>query len=515
VRLDCRLFGEVARRHAPALDRTLPPLSNAANHSKLWLSIACCFAASGGRRGRRAATRGIGSVAVTSLVVNQGIKRLVRRPRPSLRDVPVVRRVPVSPFTTSFPSGHAASAAAFAAGVAAELAPAGAPLTVLAAAVASSRTYVGVHYPLDVVVGACVGASIARLTCRVWPTLPGYADAVPPSEDLRQLAPVTEGEGVGLVVNSRSGSALAADSGEELRSRLPRAHIVGLGAGAQLPRALEQLASTCEIIGICGGDGSAAAAAEVALDRSRPMLLIPGGTLNHLARDLRVNTADDVAAALASGEAVGVDVGDIDGRLFLNSAGLGAYPDMLDARRRFEHRLGRWAGQLAALILTLLRAEPLELTVGDRRRSVWMGFVGNCRHEPAGLGPSWRPRLDDGCFDVRLLLAESRYSRQRLMCAIVTGRLASSRDYVQFQARELRIESNRPHLRLACDGECFDGHGDFGIEKRPNRVAVYALHQPAHARKRDARRGPRPAERWGTAAQLVEGRHRPPSGASG
>ena len=76
-------------------------------------------------------------------------------------------------------------------------------------------------------------------------------------------------------------------------------------------------------------------------------------------------------------------------------------------------------------------------------------------------------------------------------------------------------ESNRPHLRLACDGECFDGYGDFGIEKRPNRVAVYALHQPAKARKRDARRGPRPAERGGIAAQLVEGRHRPLSGASG
>ncbi|MGH2945644.1 MAG: phosphatase PAP2 family protein, partial [Solirubrobacteraceae bacterium] len=113
VRLDCELFDAVARRHAPALDRRLPALSNAANHSKLWLSIACCFAAGGGRRGQRAAVRGIGSVVVTSLVVNQGIKRIVRRPRPSLRNVPLVRRVPVAPLTTSFPSGHAASAGAF------------------------------------------------------------------------------------------------------------------------------------------------------------------------------------------------------------------------------------------------------------------------------------------------------------------------------------------------------------------------------------------------------------------
>jgi diacylglycerol kinase family enzyme len=343
------------------------------------------------------------------------------------------------------------------------------------------------------VVGACAGATIARLTCRLWPVLPGYADTVPPSNDLRRPAPLSDGEGVGLVVNPESGGARTTHLGDELRRRLPHAHIVGLGAGDQLSHALEQLASGCKVVGVCGGDGSAAAAVEVALDRSRPVLLIPGGTLNHLARDLRIRTADDATAALARGEAVGVDVGCIDGRLFLSSAGFGAYPDMLDARRRLEHRLGRWPAQVAALIQTLLRAEPLELMVGDRRRSVWMGFVGNCSHKPAGLGPSWRPRLDDGCFDVRLLLAESRYSRQRLMSAILTGRLTSSRDYLQFQARELRIESNPPHLRLARDGECFDGHGEFVIEKRPDRVAVYALHQPARPRQRDARRARRGA----------------------
>jgi diacylglycerol kinase family enzyme len=445
------------------------------------LSIACCFAAGSGRRGQRAALRGIGSIAMTSVLVNHGIKRIVRRPRPSLRAVPAVRRLPVAPLTTSFPSGHAASAAAFATGVAAERPSAAVPLTVLAAAVAGSRTYVGVHYPLDVVVGACAGATIARLTCRLWPVLPGYADTVPPSNDLRRPAPLSDGEGVGLVVNPESGGARTTHLGDELRRRLPHAHIVGLGAGDQLSHALEQLASGCKVVGVCGGDGSAAAAVEVALDRSRPVLLIPGGTLNHLARDLRIRTADDATAALARGEAVGVDVGCIDGRLFLSSAGFGAYPDMLDARRRLEHRLGRWPAQVAALIQTLLRAEPLELTVDDRRRSVWMGFVGNCGHEPAGLAPSWRPRLDDGWFDVRLLLAESRYSRQRLMSAILTGRLISARDYLQFKARELRIEASTRHLRLARDGECFDGRGDFVIEKRSGRAAVYALHQPASA----------------------------------
>ena len=473
-RFDCALFAAVARSHVPWLDRTLPPLSRSANNSKLWTTIACALAAGAGRRGQRAALRGVGSIALTSLLVNQGVKRIVRRPRPALRDVPVVRRVPVAPLTTSFPSGHAASAAAFATGVAAELAPAAVPLGVLAAAVGGSRTYVGVHYPLDVLVGGAVGVGVARVTCRLWPTLPHHAHEVPPSGDRRRLAAAGDGAGVGLVVKPGTGAGQI----DDVRERLPRARIVALDEDDELPGALEAAARDSDIVGVWGGDGSAAAAVAAAMDHGRPLLLLPGGTLNHLARDLRVSRADDAIEALARGEAVGVDVGSIAGRPFLNSAGFGAYPDLIDARRRLEGRLGRWPSQLVALVRTLLTAEPLELTVGGRRRSLWMGFVGNCRHEPAGIGPSWRPRLDDGRFDVRLLLAGSRFSRQRLMLAVLTGRLERSRDYLQFEVPELRVESARPRLRLSRDGECFDGPGSFTVAKRRERVAVYARHQP-------------------------------------
>src|SRR3954451_15576563 len=92
VKLDCELFARVAGGHTPWLDRGLPLLSRSANHSGLWVAIAACLAAGGGRRGQRAAIRGLVSIGVTSLVVNQSIKRVVRRPRPSLRNVPAVRR---------------------------------------------------------------------------------------------------------------------------------------------------------------------------------------------------------------------------------------------------------------------------------------------------------------------------------------------------------------------------------------------------------------------------------------
>src|SRR5919202_4124311 len=103
LRWDSDVFARVANGHTPWLDRAVPLLSRSANHSVLWMAVAAALAAGGGRRGKRAALRGLGSVAATSLLVNQGVKRIVRRPRPSPVTVPVVRRVRVAPRTTSFP----------------------------------------------------------------------------------------------------------------------------------------------------------------------------------------------------------------------------------------------------------------------------------------------------------------------------------------------------------------------------------------------------------------------------
>ena len=142
----------------------LPRLSRAADNSILWIVAAILMAGFGGRRGRRAAVRGIGSILIASLTVNQGAKRLARRPRPPLRNVPATRRLKSVPLTTSFPSGHSASAAAFTTAVFMEWPAAGRLIAPIAGLVAYSRVYVGVHYPGDVIVGVMAGTGIARLT---------------------------------------------------------------------------------------------------------------------------------------------------------------------------------------------------------------------------------------------------------------------------------------------------------------------------------------------------------------
>jgi membrane-associated phospholipid phosphatase len=166
---DLHLFRRVAGLHAPALDRALPMLSRLADYAKLWVTIAVALARFGGRPGKRAAARGLRSLTLTSILVNLVLKPLFRRRRPALEAVPEVRRLARLPRSASLPSGHSASAFAFATGASLEL-PVLAPLLApLAAAVAFSRVYTGVHYPSDVAAGAAVGVGAALLSRLLWP----------------------------------------------------------------------------------------------------------------------------------------------------------------------------------------------------------------------------------------------------------------------------------------------------------------------------------------------------------
>lgn len=167
-KIDRAIYASVAGTSTPRLDVVMRQLSSAANYSRLSLACAAVLATTGGPRGRRAAASGLASVAVTSAFVNLVIKYVGRRrrPNPRLRIIRTGRRVPM-PKSPSFPSGHAASAVAFAAGAGRVSRAASLPLHTLAALVGYSRVHIGVHYPGDVVAGALTGAAIADLTAGV------------------------------------------------------------------------------------------------------------------------------------------------------------------------------------------------------------------------------------------------------------------------------------------------------------------------------------------------------------
>ena len=166
--VDRAVYEAVARTPTANLDVPVRRLSGAADKSRLWLGIAAVVAVAGGRRGRRAALEGVVAIGVTSATVNLGVKPIARRHRPQ-RAQPALfvdRHVPM-PRSASFPSGHAASAFAFAYAVGRHLPVLAVPIRLLATAVAYSRVHTGVHYPGDVVIGSVTGAGTAAMVAAV------------------------------------------------------------------------------------------------------------------------------------------------------------------------------------------------------------------------------------------------------------------------------------------------------------------------------------------------------------
>jgi undecaprenyl-diphosphatase len=320
-----------------------------------------------------------------------------------------------------------------------------------------------------------VGVATAMGSRRAWPVAPRTPAEIHPMLTPIDGEPAPDGEGLIIVVNSNAGPALRPDFTDTLSEALPHARIVELDPddNQDLGDVLRDVVGDARLLGIAGGDGSVNTAAAVAHQASKPLVVFPGGTLNHLARDLGIGGIQDAIDAVRDGHLVAVDVGMIDGRPFLNTASFGSYSNLVDARERFEHHIGKWPALLVALVHVLRHAEPVHVRIDGVERRLWMIFVGNCRYHPAGFAPAWRKRLDDGVLDVRLVGAERPAARVRLLAAVLTGRLGRTRVHEAFTAHTVEVQSLDGPLRLARDGETFEGSASFVITKHDTPLAVY------------------------------------------
>jgi undecaprenyl-diphosphatase len=468
--LDRRFFAAAHRVDNPVLDRVLPPLTSSADHGGLWLGVAAALALTGRRR---AAVRGLVSLGAASAVANGPLKLVTRRSRPGLDAVPLLRQLKLQPRTSSFPSGHSASAAAFAVGVALEEPALTVPMGTLAAGVAWGRVHTGVHYPGDVAAGLALGTASALVVKRVWPRRPDH----PAVGRVAVEAPaLPDGAGLVLVANEGGGSAERIDAVEKvLGELLPRAEVVR--ASDDVEQALRSAAGRARVLGVMGGDGTVNCAAGIALEHGLPLAVVPGGTLNHFAGELGLTSVEQVAEAVRDGSAVRVSVGsgapDGDGLWFLNTFALGVYPDLVREREKHEGRLGKWPAMALATARVLRKAKAVEVSVDGDERTLWTLFAGNGHYHPSGFAPSWRERMDDGCVDVRLVDATHPWSRTRMAVALMTGRLGRSRVYEERVVGRLSVASRQGRLRIARDGEVSEGPDELHLQAAREPLVVY------------------------------------------
>ncbi len=368
---------------------------------------------------------------MASALANLVGKELFGGDRPLLKDVPIGRRLAKQPTSPSFPSGHSASAAAFAAGVALESPKIGAVVAPVAGAVAYSRVHTGAHWLSDVLGGTAIGVGVAILGKKLLPVSPRPARRSGGSDVV--LPPSPTGAGLFLVVNPSSGRAVLTrpDAAPILARLLPDARLHVLAEGDDAAAVMSEALAGDErprILGICGGDGTVATIAQIARSADLPLLVVPGGTFNHFARTAGIESIEDAVAALASGHGAAVDVGEL--RLgtgapetVLNAASVGLYPDFVAEREKRQRVLGKWVAGIVAAVTVLRHAEPVDLIIDGRTIRAWSLFAGINRNHPLVPAPLQRRRLDDGLLDIRIMHARSRV---HAIAALSFGRRSSA-----------------------------------------------------------------------------------------
>lgn len=208
-----------------------------------------------------------------------------------------------------------------------------------------------------------------------------------------------------------------------------------------------------------GGDGTLNAVAQGLRNTQVPMAILPIGTLNHLARDLSVpldvNRAID---ALDHSRQVTMDLGEVNGRVFLNNSIIGLYPAYRLARDRKERRgWAKWRA-IASAIFNVVRRNPtldVRLMADGRelRRHTPYILVANNEHRMEGYRLGERDHLDRGRLWVYVMRPLSRWGMLRLVFSLLLGLFNKHEDFEVFSAESLRVASRRKRIGVAIDGD--------------------------------------------------------------
>ncbi len=269
-----------------------------------------------------------------------------------------------------------------------------------------------------------------------------------------------------VILNNSAGSPT---TGEQLRAEVDEAlRRHGLepeiwlahNGGDLVAMAKKAAASSDETVVAGGGDGTINAVATALLGTGKRLGVLPLGTLNHFAKDLGIPVKlDDAARTLAEGREHSVDVGEVNGRIFLNNAGLGLYPRIVRDRERQKERLGRgkWPAALLALLsaLHVFRTLRLRLHIDEKvigARTPFL-FVGNNEYRMDLLKIGSREKLDAGVLSAYLARGTGRLGLIPLALRSLTGRLRQAKNFELLTLPEFRVESRRRWLHVSTDGE--------------------------------------------------------------
>jgi diacylglycerol kinase family enzyme len=298
---------------------------------------------------------------------------------------------------------------------------------------------------------------------------------------------------VPVIVNASAGGGHDATLRDTLSAQFAAAgmpaNIILAKDGAELVAAARTaLAGGARTIVAGGGDGTINAIASVVADSPAVLGVLPLGTLNHFAKDLGIPLElGEAVRNIVAGRIANVDVGEVNGKMFLNNSSIGIYPAIVRDRERQQRHNGRskWLAFGWALLAALRRFPFLHVRMKadhtETTRSTPFVFIGNNVYRMAGFDIGTRERLDEGVLSVYVVQRCGRLRLVALALRALFGRLAQAHDFTMLSTSEITIGTRHAHLAVSTDGEVQAMRSPLRYRSRPGVLKVLVPAQPAAA----------------------------------
>jgi diacylglycerol kinase family enzyme len=228
------------------------------------------------------------------------------------------------------------------------------------------------------------------------------------------------------------------------------------------------------IIAVWGGDGTCRTVAQHIVNTDVALLPAPGGTFSHFAKQAGFATIADVESGVRGNNTRKVDAAFVNEEVFLNTASIGWYVDLLTRRQRYEHHLPRKAAKLLSAAVQLFRTRRVRLQLDGVEERVWMLWVGNGIYSTESGGLPQRKALDDGVLDVRILRSGTRLPKFGALLAMLRKNTASSSLVEIRQVRSCHVTLRHNHVKVALDGELVTMTAPLEFQCQPKSLLLVA-----------------------------------------
>ena len=287
-----------------------------------------------------------------------------------------------------------------------------------------------------------------------------------------------------VIVNAAAGKGYGTEDFDAIRDAFRaagvEAAILAAGNGAEIEALARRTASEGHpLIVAAGGDGTVSTVAGALVDSASALGVLPLGTLNHFARDLRIPLGlEEAARNIVAGRHATVDVGEVNGKIFINNSSIGLYPTLVLHRQSQQRRLGRskWHALFWATLKVLSRHPMLEVRlwldgVPDARRTPLV-FIGNNQYLMEGFHIGTRDHLDAGRLCIYLTQRQSRLALIGLGLRALFGRLKQAKAFDALTAHKVSIATRHARLPVATDGEVTVMQTPLDYSIRPGALKV-------------------------------------------